>query len=64
MNQQATAEADPLLTSEQVCKQLGISYWNLNKLRTNGDIDAHKLGYRTVRYRQSAIDKFLAARPA
>lgn len=64
MNQQATAAADPLLTPDQVCEQLRISIWSLNKLRKDGDIDACKLGYRTVRYRQSDIDKFLAARPA
>ena len=56
-------QADPnaLLTSHDVAEQLGINEQTVRIWSLKGKLDAIRLGHRTVRFTQAAVDKFLQA---
>jgi excisionase family DNA binding protein len=47
--------ADPLLTQSEVCALLGISVKTLQVWRRQGKVLFARLGYRTIRIRQSQV---------
>ncbi len=59
----AQNDNDPLLLPEDVAKRLGVPVSRLASWRLLEKGPAFvRLGYRTVRYRQSAVEAFITAR--
>ncbi|QNJ55510.1 helix-turn-helix DNA binding domain protein [Microbacterium phage Phinky] len=59
----STNEADPLLTPGQTAEQMSISLGALKSMRYRREGPTPvRIGYRTIRYRQSAVTEFIAAR--
>jgi predicted DNA-binding transcriptional regulator AlpA len=54
-----TLSEEPLKTEPETAAHIGISFWKLRKERLAGRIKAIKLGHRTLRYRQSEIERYL-----
>ena len=55
----ATREEDPLLTIDQVAEYCNVSRRLVQNWIYAADLAALKLGGRTIRVRQSALDEFL-----
>ncbi len=57
-------QADPnaLLTSHDVAEQLEVSEQTVRMWARLGKLEAIRLGHRTVRFTQAAVEKFLKAR--
>lgn len=57
-------QADPhaLLTKHDVASRLEVNVQTVLKWARVGDLDAIRLGRRTVRFTQAAVEKFLKAR--
>lgn len=54
---------DPLLTPEQTAAYLGVSASTLSWWRSEGrGPTPTKLGYRTIRYRKSAVEQYATSR--
>lgn len=53
---------DPLLTQRQVCEMLQIAPATLKQWRRAGRIRFVQLGYRTVRIRESEVNRLCEAR--
>ena len=51
-----------LLTTREVCKRLGICLKTLQQLRANRKIAYIRFGHRSIRFREQAIEQFLARR--
>ena len=51
-----------LLTTRDVCYQLGISRSTLQRLRRHRKIGYVTLGYRSLRFRQQDVDRFISRR--
>lgn len=49
------AAIDPLLTQEEVCNLLGICAKTLQVWRRQGRVSFSRLGYKTIRIRQSEV---------
>lgn len=48
-----------LLTQREVCRELRICPKTLQTLRKSGKIEYMRIGHRTIRFSQDAVEKFL-----
>ena len=53
---------DELLTAEQVAIMLKVSAATVKRWTNSGDLDAERLGHRTLRYRRADVEAFLRRR--
>jgi len=53
-------QRDPLLTKPEVRQELRITHRKLDELIRSGQLEAIRLGARTVRIRSSALQRLLA----
>ena len=53
---------DKLLTQREVCQRLGICRRTLQSLRRNRKIGYVQFGHRTIRFRETDVQRFIAKR--
>lgn len=51
---------DKLLTQTEVCQRIGISRKTLQNLRHRRKIGYLRFGHRTIRFRESEVNRFIA----
>jgi excisionase family DNA binding protein len=50
---------EKLLTAKDVGEQLGIADWHVLELARDGKIRSIRIGYRTIRFAQEEVDRFI-----
>lgn len=59
---QSLSTADPLMTPEQVAEYLGYSVYNVHRLKRERKLKGFMLGDNSLRFRRSAVERFIQAR--
>lgn len=55
-------ESTELLTVKQVAEELKVGEWTVGEWIRSGQLEAHRLGYRTTRVARGDLTRFLEAR--